>query len=63
MGRDPSANYSSLLTVSDLQEILNVSPTTVYKLLQTGDIRSIRIGHKYRIPKRNLIDYLFPKNK
>ena len=38
-------------TVKDLQEILQVSRPVIYKLLQTGDFRVLKIGEKYLVPK------------
>ncbi len=54
--------YGEALLPSDLKEILHVGKNTVYKLLEEGKIKSIRIGSSYRIPKQNLIDYLYPED-
>ena len=55
-------DYGEILLPKDLQLILHVSKNTVYKLLDAGVIKSFKIGNSYRIPKRNLIDYLYPEN-
>ena len=50
--------FPELLNVKNIQEILNISRTTAYALIQSGELKSIRIRHNYRIPKAYLIDYL-----
>ena len=54
--------YGETLLPNDLKEILHVGKNTVYKLLDEGTIKSIKIGNSYRIPKLYLIDYLYPNN-
>ena len=50
--------YPDLLTVKDIQEILHIGRSTAYSLLKSGEIKSIRIGSVYRIPKVKLQDYI-----
>ena len=38
------------LTVQDLADTLQISLTTAYAMVRSGQIRSIKIGHQYRIP-------------
>ena len=54
--------YGEALLPNDLKDILHVGKNTVYKLLEEGKIKSIKIGNSYRIPKQNLIDYLYPED-
>ncbi len=54
------ADYEDVLRPEDVQRILHVGRNTVYKYLADGKIPSIRIGTQYRIPKRSLIDFLYP---
>ena len=49
--------YPDILTVSDIQRALGIGRKTAYKLLKSKQIKSIRIGNKYKIPKRCLIAY------
>lgn len=49
--------YPDILTVSDIQQALGIGRNTAYKLLKSKQIKSIRIGNKYKIPKRCLIAY------
>ena len=55
-------DYGETLLPNDLKEILHVGKNTVYKLLDEGTIKSIKIGNSYRIPKLYLIDYLYPND-
>ena len=47
-----------VLHVKDLAEILSISQNTAYALVRSGQIRSIRTGRTYRIPKDALIEYM-----
>lgn len=54
-------SYSDLplvLHVKDLAKALSISQNTAYELVRSGQIRSIRTGRIYRIPKDALIEYL-----
>ena len=50
-----------VLQVKDLQKILSISHNTAYALIRSGEIRSIRIGRKYIIPKDAVVQYLSQK--
>ena len=50
--------YEAVLTVSDLQEILNIGRNSAYELLRDGRIAAFRVGKKWRIPKQSVIDFL-----
>lgn len=50
--------HPDLMTVKDIQSILNVGRSKSYELVKNGTIRSIKIGAEYRIPKTFLLDYL-----
>ena len=58
--KDILKDYPDVLTTTDLMEILMLSKATIYKLLEDGEIKSIKVGHKHRIPKLYLIQYLYP---
>ena len=51
-------NLPVVLQVKDLAEILSISQNTAYALVRSGQIRSIRTGRTYRIPKDAIIEYL-----
>lgn len=52
--------YDDVLTFRELQHVLKASRTKTYQLLQDGTIPSRRLGTEYRIPKYNVINYLYP---
>jgi len=52
------ADYPDVLTVEQLSAALGVSTKTGYRLIKEGEIRHLRIGRSYRIPKAHLLTYL-----
>lgn len=54
--------YPNIVTVAQLQDMLNIGRNTAYNLLHSGEIKSIRIGKIHKIPKLNVINYLNKKN-
>lgn len=51
-------DYPDVLTTKDLQRILGISGKTVFMLLHSGQIKSIKVGRSFRIPKIYLLQYL-----
>ena len=47
-----------VLRVEDLAQMLSIGRNTAYALVRSGEIRSIRIGKSYRIPKEAIEEYL-----
>ena len=47
-----------MLRVKDLEPILDISHNTAYELVRSGQIRSVRIGRCYRIPRDAVAEYL-----
>ena len=50
--------YKDILSVKELCEILHIGKNTAYRLLQSGEIPSVRIGKVYKIPKQAVEKYL-----
>ena len=48
---------NELLSVEQLCERLFISPTTAYKLLQSGEIKGFRLG-TWKIPVRSVNEYI-----
>lgn len=42
------------LRMEELMPILNIGRNTAYKLVRSGQIKSVRIGKQIRIPKENI---------
>ncbi|MFV2104653.1 helix-turn-helix domain-containing protein [Micromonospora sp. LOL_024] len=51
-------NSPDLLTVTDVMARLQVGRHTVYDLIRSRRLRSVRIGRCRRIPARSLAGYL-----
>lgn len=48
-------HYPAALRVSDVAEILNITPATVRRHIKNNDFPHIKIGRLVRIPKDSLI--------
>lgn len=51
-------NYGDVMIVEEVCEFLKLGKNKVYELLQSGDIASRKVGRKYLIPKKSVIDFL-----
>ncbi len=61
-----SANGTSstkLLNAREVAEILNISKAFAYKLMQTGEIRTVVIGSSRRVRREDLEDFIFQNTK
>ncbi len=58
MNNEMFADYKDTVTREQLQEMLGISRSLAYKLLQSRQIKSIRIGREYRVCKVDIIKYL-----
>lgn len=47
-----------VIHVKDLAEILSISLTSAYCLVRSGQVRTVRVGRRYLIPKQSLLVYL-----
>lgn len=45
-------------SVHDLARVLGIGKNTAYDLVRSGRIKSIRVGHRIRITKSALLDFL-----
>ncbi|HEX2247608.1 MAG TPA: helix-turn-helix domain-containing protein [Arthrobacter sp.] len=58
MSREQNLDTGSFLTVSDVAARLNVSKMTVYRLVHSGEMPAVHIGHSFRINETAVADYL-----
>ncbi|MFC3298148.1 helix-turn-helix domain-containing protein [Arthrobacter agilis] len=58
-----SLSTGQLYTVAEVAAMMRVSKMTVYRLVQSGTIQSIRFGRSYRVPQSAVRDYLDSANK
>jgi excisionase family DNA binding protein len=49
---------SALWTTEDVVAYLNITPRTIYRLIRTGELPAIRIGHQWRIRQSDLDEWL-----
>jgi excisionase family DNA binding protein len=49
---------SALWTTEDVVTYLNVTPRTIYRLIRTGELPAIRIGHQWRIRQSDLDEWV-----
>lgn len=47
-----------VLDVKDVAKILGIGRNLAYSLVNSGEIKGLRVGTKIRIPKQALIDYM-----
>ena len=51
--------YPVVLSISEVAEILNVSPATVRRHIKNNELPYVKVGRLVRIPKAILVDYLY----
>ena len=52
------AELPLVLSVQQVQNVLDVSKTTAYELVHTGAIASVRIGRSFRVTRAALAAFL-----
>ena len=53
-----SAVVPLLLTVNQAAQLLGIGRSTLYELIETGDVRSVKVGASRRIPLKAVHDYV-----
>lgn len=51
-------NYPDVVNVEQFAEMLNIGKSSAYNLLQNNQIRHVKVGKKYIIPKTAVLDFL-----
>ena len=46
------------LTVAEVAAVMRVSKMTVYRLVHSGELASVRVGRSFRVPERTVNEYL-----
>ncbi len=46
------------LTVQEVAALMRVSKMTVYRLVHSGELASVRVGRSFRVPEQAVHDYL-----
>ena len=50
--------YDTLITPEDAADMLGCGMNSIYKLLNSGKIKAMRIGRHWKIPKRAVQEYI-----
>ena len=50
--------YDDVVTVNDVMKMLHIGKSNVYKLLRDDTIKSVKVGKRFIIPKRSVIDFV-----
>ena len=53
-----SLSEIKFLTVAEVASLMRVSKMTVYRLVHSGELASVRVGRSFRVPERAVHDYL-----
>ena len=56
--QDVFKEYPDVVSIEQLQTMLHIGRNAAYKLVNTGEIKTIRIGKRYIIPKASVISFV-----
>ena len=54
-------SYPDVVSVEEIQQMLRIGKNAVYTLLKDGEIKSIKVGKRYIVPKKYVIEFLLKK--
>ena len=54
--KDMFSEYGDIVTVEEVMKMLQIGRVSVYQMLKSGEIRSLKVGKKYVIPKKSVIE-------
>jgi excisionase family DNA binding protein len=57
-GPGSSLAEMKFLTVAEVATVMRVSRMTVYRLVHNGDLNAVRVGKSFRVPEREVHEYL-----
>ena len=55
--------YSDLVTVEELCEMLAIGKNAAYKLLSSGQLKAFKYNRVWKIPKQSVIEYIMEESK
>ena len=55
-------SYPDVVNINQLKDMLGIGITLAYRLVKSNNIKSLKIGREYKIPKANVISYLTTNN-
>ena len=51
-------DIGDLITIEELCEVLMIGKNAAYRLLSSGEIKSFRLGRKWKIPRASIDAYI-----
>lgn len=54
--------YSNIMSVPDVAEVLSIGKNRVYELLENNAIKGFRIGRVWKIPKAAIQEYIIEQS-
>lgn len=51
-------NYKDVVNIEELAQMLNIGKNKAYELINSGGIKSFKIGKIHKIPKTWIIEYI-----
>lgn len=54
--------YGDMLSIDDVMEMLGIGRNSVYELLNIGELKGFRIKGKWKITKRDVVEYITVKS-
>ena len=57
----PFEDYPDVVSVEEIQQMLRIGKNAVYTLLKDGAIKSIKVGKRYIVPKKYVVEFLLKK--
>ncbi|WP_370584126.1 helix-turn-helix domain-containing protein [Ornithinimicrobium cryptoxanthini] len=58
MAEERRLGEMSFMTVAEVAAVMRVSKMTVYRLVHSGELPSVRVGRSFRVPEQAVTDYL-----
>lgn len=55
-------DYSDILTIDELCEVLLIGKNAAYKLLESGELKGFRMGRAWKISKVAVEDYILKRS-
>lgn len=52
------SEYPDVVNIDQMMKMLGIGRNKAYSLIRTGDIKTVRIGRKYLIPKVRITEFL-----
>ncbi|HLS46248.1 MAG TPA: helix-turn-helix domain-containing protein [Ornithinicoccus sp.] len=58
MAEERRLGEMTFMTVAEVAAVMRVSKMTVYRLVHSGELPSVRVGRSFRVPEKAVTAYL-----